>query len=120
MKYAVISTTIQDPENSEDEDMRVTFHVLCGADGRPDPNRHSFGWRGVPNYQEATFFPFLLKRTGQLDFGSGFEDTNERYGSTSLLDLDSFERGVVFDFNEGDDRDVYIIFAVDYLMETAV
>ena len=116
MKYCVATTNIVGPQN-DDEDLIVVFHILCDGDGKPAPQGHSFGWRGIPNRAEANVYPFILRANGQIDFGAAVDSMNSRFGTTSILELDRLQVGVTFEFNEDDDRDIYEVRAVIFPME---
>jgi hypothetical protein len=56
-----------------------------------------FGWIGDPKDTRNSSYPFIIRHTGQIDFGSEWEDA-ARFGHTDLLDAEiSVGRRVQFD-----------------------
>jgi hypothetical protein len=63
------------------------FDILLGDDRKIAKTDWIFGLQAVLTGTDRDFFPVVL-REDLLDWGQGYEDDNDRYGSTNLTECE--------------------------------
>ncbi len=78
----VLEPTIDNPDAPP-----MMLDVPVDEGGNPVGKRLLFGLQGDPNAKGEHYYPFAMTRSGQIDFGCGFdEEPNERYAQFDLLE----------------------------------
>lgn len=82
---------------NRNDELGLTFEVILGKDGAIAKNKGVFfGFQGTLSGQ---LHPFILRTDGRIDFGSEWEDPEQRYVTTNFLDK-KLEVGATFTTNE--------------------
>ena len=109
MKKQVLLTAIPVGESSELDHREYNLTITLQVNEALTPTRetHTFGCWGTPTRNED-MSPFVVYRSGEVDFGN-FDSDRDRFGGTTILDLVTIEEGARFEFTSDDAEYEYAI-----------
>lgn len=96
-KNKVIVRLVCGVKIAPEDEAPLTFEVML-ENGSIAKGRVYFGFQGSLSGELS---PFVLRPEGQLDYGSGYEDDQDRYVTCNIL-TKKIERGTIFTTKERD------------------
>ena len=109
MKKQVLLSAIPVGESSDLDHCEYSLTMTLQVDENLTPTceTHTFGCWGTPTRNED-MAPFVVYRSGEVDFGS-FDSDNDRFGGTTILELNTIEVGARFEFTSDEENYEYAI-----------
>ncbi len=108
MTKIVVEARYSGSDAEDWDESEATLRLYCEVDQnrRLESRGYLFGARGKPFGAEC--YPFIVAIDGRIDFGSGFENHDGRYGETNFR-RQPISVGEYFNVTEDDEENVYKI-----------
>jgi hypothetical protein len=82
-----VARVVLEPTIDNEDAPLIMLDVPIDEAGNPVGKRLLFGLQGDPPSKGEHYYPFTMTRSGEIDFGRGFdEEPNDRYAQLDLLD----------------------------------
>lgn len=64
----------------------IFVDLIVNSEGERLGKWMTFGWQGYPNKRDIQCWPFVIDGKGNVDFGGGWTNSEDRYGRTDLFE----------------------------------